>query len=61
MQIGYLGLILLVYEGGLNTSFFALEANSWMLVGIAITGIALSMGLSFVLMVLVESTGFMLR
>ena len=56
MQLGYLGLILLVYEGGLNTSFFALKSNLWMSIGVAITGIALPIGFSFVLMVLVEAT-----
>ncbi|TQN64961.1 Na(+)/H(+)-K(+) antiporter GerN [Colletotrichum shisoi] len=49
MQLGYLGLILIVFEGGLSTSFRSLKANVLLSIGVAITGIAVPMGLSFTL------------
>ncbi|KAK9427683.1 Sodium/hydrogen exchanger family-domain-containing protein, partial [Lipomyces doorenjongii] len=49
MQLGYLGLILLVFEGGLATSFKSMMANIWLSTGVAITGIAMPIGISFVL------------
>ncbi|WAO94917.1 Na-H-Exchanger domain-containing protein [Fusarium falciforme] len=49
MQLGYLGLILIVYEGGLATSFKSLKANIGLSSGVAITGILLPIGLSFAL------------
>ncbi|KAM0333401.1 hypothetical protein ACHAQA_002062 [Verticillium albo-atrum] len=49
MQLGYLGLLLIVYEGGLATSFQSLKANILLSIGVAVTGIAVPMGLSFVL------------
>ncbi|KAM5356483.1 hypothetical protein ACJ41O_003129 [Fusarium nematophilum] len=47
MQLGYLGLILIVYEGGLATSFKSLKANIGLSSGVAVTGIVLPIGLSF--------------
>ncbi|KAH6988108.1 Sodium/hydrogen exchanger family-domain-containing protein [Ilyonectria sp. MPI-CAGE-AT-0026] len=47
MQLGYLGLILIVYEGGLATSFKSLKANIGLSSCVAVTGIVLPIGLSF--------------
>ncbi|PYH84964.1 Sodium/hydrogen exchanger [Aspergillus uvarum CBS 121591] len=55
-QFGYLGLILLVYEGGLSTSLSSLRANLFFSVAVALTGIATPMALSFILMELVSAT-----
>ncbi|KAL8393769.1 hypothetical protein RB595_003497 [Gaeumannomyces hyphopodioides] len=49
VQLGYLGLILLVYEGGVSTSIAALKANLFLAVTVAVTGIATPIGLSFIL------------
>ena len=49
VQLGYVGLILLVYEGGLSTSFAALKANLILSVCVALTGISLPIALSFIL------------
>ncbi|KAL6870289.1 Sodium/hydrogen exchanger [Trichoderma novae-zelandiae] len=56
VQLGYLGLLLLVYEGGLSTSLTALRANLWLSSCVAITGISVPMGLSFVLQKLSSAT-----
>ncbi|KAK7541345.1 Sodium/hydrogen exchanger family-domain-containing protein [Phyllosticta citricarpa] len=56
VQLGYLGLILLVYEGGLSTSFASLKANLLLSIAVAITGIGLPIGLSFILQDLVGAT-----
>ncbi|KAL7790316.1 Sodium/hydrogen exchanger family domain-containing protein [Trichoderma ceciliae] len=56
VQLGYLGLLLLVYEGGLSTSLRALKANLFLSTCIAITGISVPMGLSFVLQKLSSAT-----
>lgn len=56
VQLGYLGLILLVYEGGVSTSIASLKANLPLSVTIATTGIAAPMALSFVLGPLVDAT-----
>ncbi|KAH7020995.1 Sodium/hydrogen exchanger family-domain-containing protein [Microdochium trichocladiopsis] len=56
VQLGYLGLILLVYEGGVSTSIAALKANLVLAAGVAATGIAAPMALSFVLGPLVGAT-----
>ncbi|KKP07770.1 hypothetical protein THAR02_00158 [Trichoderma harzianum] len=56
VQLGYLGLLLLVYEGGLSTSLGALRANLWLSSFVAITGISVPMGLSFVLQKLSAAT-----
>ncbi|KAE8151469.1 Sodium/hydrogen exchanger family-domain-containing protein [Aspergillus avenaceus] len=55
-QLGYLGLIMLVYEGGLSTSLPSLKANVLLSLMVAITGIGVPMGLSFVLGELVSAT-----
>ncbi|KAF3386626.1 hypothetical protein F1880_000696 [Penicillium rolfsii] len=55
-QLGYLGLLLLVYEGGLSTSFKQLKANLLLSAIAAFTGVATPMALSFVLMRLVDAT-----
>ncbi|KAJ9157849.1 Cation/H+ exchanger [Pleurostoma richardsiae] len=49
VQLGYLGLILLVFEGGLSTSFPSLKANIALSVGVAATGISVPIGFSFIL------------
>ncbi|KAL4993649.1 Sodium/hydrogen exchanger family-domain-containing protein [Aspergillus recurvatus] len=55
-QLGYLGLIMLVYEGGLSTSLSSLRANMYLSVAVALTGIGIPMALSFILMELVSAT-----
>lgn len=55
-QLGYLGLIMLVYEGGLSTSIKTLRANMLMSLSVAITGICAPMGLSFILVEMVDAT-----
>ncbi|KAI2794129.1 hypothetical protein POX_a00719 [Penicillium oxalicum] len=55
-QLGYLGLIMLVYEGGLSTSIKSVRANIILSVCVAITGIGAPMGLSFILNELVGAT-----
>ncbi|KAK9357955.1 Sodium/hydrogen exchanger family-domain-containing protein [Lipomyces starkeyi] len=56
VQLGYLGLILLVYEGGLSTNLVSVKANLWLSVGIAVTGIGVPMALSFSLKKLASAT-----
>ncbi|KAL1637271.1 hypothetical protein SLS58_009362 [Diplodia intermedia] len=56
VQLGYLGLILLVYEGGLSTSFASLKANLLLSIAVAITGISVPIGLSFLLQGLAGAT-----
>ncbi|KAJ1326153.1 cation:proton antiporter [Microdochium nivale] len=56
VQLGYLGLILLVYEGGVSTSIAALKANMLLAIAVAATGVAAPMGLSFALGPLVRAT-----
>ncbi|CAO2649417.1 Nn.00g068020.m01.CDS01 [Neocucurbitaria sp. VM-36] len=56
VQLGYLGLILLVYEGGLHTSFQSLKANLLLSSGVALTGIAAPIGLSYTLQGLLDAT-----
>ncbi|OOF99064.1 hypothetical protein ASPCADRAFT_42440 [Aspergillus carbonarius ITEM 5010] len=55
-QLGYLGLIMLVYEGGLSTSLPSVRANLWLSIAVALTGIGTPMALSFILMELVSAT-----
>ncbi|RYP40850.1 hypothetical protein DL768_010571 [Monosporascus sp. mg162] len=57
VQVGYLGLILLVYEGGASTSIPAIKANLALSMCVALTGIAAPMGLSFLLGPMVGATG----
>ncbi|KIW09552.1 uncharacterized protein PV09_00425 [Verruconis gallopava] len=47
VQLGYLGLILLVHEGGLSTSFRSLKDNFVLSVLVAMTGICAPIGISF--------------
>ncbi|KAJ9661702.1 hypothetical protein H2201_006373 [Coniosporium apollinis] len=56
VQLGYLGLILLVYEGGLSTNFSSLRANLVLSTAVAITGISVPIGLSFSLQGLAGAT-----
>ncbi|USP82269.1 L-asparaginase 2-4 [Curvularia clavata] len=56
VQLGYLGLILLVFEGGLSTSFQSLKANLLLSSGVALTGIAIPIGLSYTLQGLLHAT-----
>ncbi|KXS97362.1 hypothetical protein AC578_9618 [Pseudocercospora eumusae] len=49
MQIGYLGLILLVFEGGLSTDLKTLKSNLFLSSVVALTGISAPVGLSFLL------------
>ncbi|KAL6230456.1 hypothetical protein BDW75DRAFT_222673 [Aspergillus navahoensis] len=55
-QLGYLGLIMLVYEGGLSTSLSSLRANMYVSFAVALTGIGIPMGLSFILIELAAAT-----
>ncbi|MCJ1403604.1 hypothetical protein MMC11_006827 [Xylographa trunciseda] len=52
VQLGYLGLILLVYEGGLSTSYQSLKSNLPLSTAVALTGIILPIALSFSLQAL---------
>ncbi|KAI5816269.1 Sodium/hydrogen exchanger family-domain-containing protein [Pyronema omphalodes] len=56
VQLGYLGLVLLVYEGGLSTSLKPLLSNLPLSLVVAFTGIALPIGLSFTLTPLAGAT-----
>ncbi|KAH8919857.1 Sodium/hydrogen exchanger [Atractiella rhizophila] len=56
VQLGYLGLILLVYEGGLSTSFSALKANLLLSTSVALTGILMPIALSFLLVPIAKAT-----
>ncbi|KAK7743989.1 hypothetical protein SLS62_010404 [Diatrype stigma] len=47
VQLGYLGLVLLVFEGGLSTSVRSMRANLLLSVCVALTGIAAPIALSF--------------
>ncbi|KAF7188079.1 High-affinity Na(+)/H(+) antiporter NhaS3 [Pseudocercospora fuligena] len=49
MQIGYLGLVLLVFEGGLSTDLKTLKSNLLLSSLVALTGISAPIGLSFLL------------
>ncbi|KAJ6028797.1 Sodium/hydrogen exchanger [Penicillium herquei] len=55
-QLGYIGLIMLVYEGGLSTSIKSMKANLLVSLSVAFTGIGAPIGLSFSLMKLVSAT-----
>ncbi|UPX12476.1 uncharacterized protein EKO05_0003022 [Ascochyta rabiei] len=56
VQLGYLGLILLVYDGGLHTSFQSLKANLLLSSWVALTGISVPIGLSYTLQGLLNAT-----
>ena len=55
-QLGYLGLIAIVFEGGLSTSISSVQKTLWLSIGVAITGILLPIAFSFSLLKLVNST-----
>ncbi|RMZ90795.1 hypothetical protein DV736_g1977, partial [Chaetothyriales sp. CBS 134916] len=57
-NLGYLGLLLLIYEGGLTTSFKSLKANLWLSSFVALTGISLPIALSYILIILSNATPF---
>ena len=56
VQMGYLGLILLVFEGGLNTNFKLLRANASLSLLVALTGIFLPITFAFCLRSLASAT-----
>ncbi|KAI1857921.1 hypothetical protein JX265_010951 [Neoarthrinium moseri] len=56
VQLGYLGLIMIVFEGGLSTSIGTMKANLLLSVCVALTGIAAPMALSFFLSPLVGAS-----
>ncbi|KAK7998640.1 Sodium/hydrogen exchanger [Apiospora marii] len=49
VQLGYLGLVLVVFEGGAASSLPTMRANLALASGVALTGVAAPMGLSFLL------------
>ncbi|KAL3264929.1 hypothetical protein ABHI18_000206 [Aspergillus niger] len=55
-QLGYIGLIMLVYEGGLSTSIKSMRANLLISLCVALTGIGVPMALSFILVKLVSAS-----
>ncbi|KAK4939194.1 hypothetical protein LTR10_020493 [Elasticomyces elasticus] len=55
-QLGYLGLIAIVFEGGLSTSISSVQKTIWLSIGVAITGILLPIAFSFSLLKLANST-----
>lgn len=56
VDLGYLGLILLIYEGGLSTNFRSLKANAGLSVLVALTGICLPIAFAFCLQSLASTT-----
>ncbi|KAF2670381.1 hypothetical protein BT63DRAFT_236793 [Microthyrium microscopicum] len=56
VQLGYIGLILLIYEGGLSVCMRSVWANLGLSTGVALTGIAAPIALSFVLQPLLNAT-----
>jgi Kef-type K+ transport system membrane component KefB len=56
VSLGYIGLILLVYEGGLATNLRSLKANLGLSVLVAVVGITVPIGLSFVLQAILGIT-----
>ena len=56
VQLGYLGLILLVYDGGLNTNFRSLRDNAGLSVLVALTGICLPIAFAFCLQSLASTS-----
>lgn len=55
-DLGYLGLILIVFEGGLSTDMKALRSNLALSLFVALTGITLPIGLSFLLVKMCNAT-----
>ncbi|KAG6014213.1 hypothetical protein E4U43_006817 [Claviceps pusilla] len=56
VQLGFLCLLVLVHEGGLSTCPKSLRANVWVSMAVAITGISIPIGLSFLLVRLTNAT-----
>ncbi|KAK8862021.1 Cation/H(+) antiporter 17 [Apiospora arundinis] len=56
VQLGYLGLIMIVFEGGSSSSLPTMRANLALASGVALTGVAAPMALSFVLEPLAGAT-----
>ncbi|KAM0718665.1 hypothetical protein Q7P37_005736 [Cladosporium fusiforme] len=56
MQLGYLGLILIVYEGGLSTSIPTLKRNLPLSATVALIGISAPIALSYVLQAMLPIT-----
>ena len=56
VQLGYLGLVLLVYQGGLNTNFKSLKANVGISALVALIGICSPIGFAFSLPSLASAT-----
>ncbi|KAF2480325.1 Sodium/hydrogen exchanger family-domain-containing protein [Neohortaea acidophila] len=55
-SLGYLGLILIVYHGGLSTNLRALKSNLYLSAAVALLGIACPIALSFLLQPLLNAT-----
>lgn len=55
-DLGYLGLILIVFESGLSTNMKALRSNFVLSFFVALTGITLPIGLSFILIKMCNAT-----
>ncbi|EPE05331.1 na+ h+ antiporter [Ophiostoma piceae UAMH 11346] len=58
VELGYIGLILLVFEGGLSANMSSLRANIFLSTCVALTGVAVPIALSFILMPLTGATHF---
>ena len=56
VQLGYLGLILLIYEGGVSTNFRSLKANAGLSALVAVTGICLPVAFAFCLQSIASTT-----
>lgn len=55
-QLGYLGLIAIIFEGGLSTSARTIQQNLQLSICVALTGILLPLGLSYSLLSLASAT-----
>lgn len=56
VDLGYLGLILLVYEGGLGSNFRVMKSNLLLSSLIALTGVVTTIGISFILMGIADAS-----
>lgn len=56
VEIGYPGLILLVYEGGLASNFRAMKSNLLLSSILALTGVITTIGTSFILMGIADAS-----
>ena len=56
VNLGYLGLLLMVYHGGLLTSFKLLKKYLYISLTVAVTGVLLPFGLSFILISLANAS-----